>query len=196
MNAVHTRAIHVEATRAGDHELEVTGRLLDQRPGGGLTWYGTRPGDIIHDMSLTLRVRVPELVITAVQGAMHAHPYTVCPEALPPLEVLVGLRVSRGFTRAVNERLGRERGCAHLVALVHAMAPVVRQAASAAFRDEREPPRAERDLWFIGTCHAWRDGGALAARLRAGDIEGLRALTARPVPPSDGPGPRTADRSR
>lgn len=179
MSAVHARTIRVEAARVGDRELEVTGRLTDRRPGGGLTWYGTRPGDTIHDMSLTLRVRVPDLVITAVRAAMHAHPYTVCPEALPPLEGLVGLSVTRGFTRAVNERFGRERGCAHLTALVHAMAPVVRQAASAAFRDEREPPRAERDLWFIGTCQAWRDGGPLAARLRAGDTEGLRALTAR-----------------
>jgi hypothetical protein len=56
---------------------------------------------------------------------------------------------------------------------------VVKQSAGVAFRDTREIPRTDQDLWFVNTCQAWREDGPLHDRLRAGDREGLRALSAR-----------------
>ena len=109
---------------------------------------------------------------------MNARPYVLCTDALDPIQQLVGLSVAHGFTRAVNERFGRARGCAHLTALIHAMAPVVRQAAGVAFRDSRTAPDPAHDTWFVNTCQAWRENGPLHTRLAANDIEGLRALTA------------------
>jgi hypothetical protein len=182
---IQVRTIRVEARQVGDAELDVTGRLVDERPRGGPRWVGLDRGTTIHDMSLTLRVRYPDLTITAVSGTMATFPYTVCGDAVPPLQQLVGLSVAQGFTRAVNERFGRERGCAHLTALIQAMAPVVRQGAGAAFRDEDAPSGGEADHWFVDTCQAWRARGPLHERLRAGDVDGLRALTAgRPASPS------------
>ncbi len=78
-----------------------------------------------------------------------------------------------------QERLGRERGCAHLTALILAMAPVVKQGAGAAFRGERDAPRDADDLWFIDTCQAWRKDGPLHSLLKSGDMEGLKAMSAR-----------------
>ncbi|MBI2490692.1 MAG: DUF2889 domain-containing protein [Candidatus Rokubacteria bacterium] len=152
--SIQLRTISAEAWKVSDTELEVTGRLVDDRPQGGPRWFDEGHGTTIHDMSLTIRVRYPDLVIT-------------------------GLSVAQGFTRAVNERFGRQAGCAHLTALIQALGPVVRQAAGAAFRDESAPPRADRDLWFVNTCQAWRAGGPLHARLVAGDVAGMKALSAR-----------------
>jgi len=90
----------------GDHTLLVSGTLVDERPRGGDEWFGVAGPRVIHQMQLGLRVRHPDLVITDVQGGMEAHPYRVCPDALPALQQLVGVSVARGFTRAVNERLG------------------------------------------------------------------------------------------
>jgi hypothetical protein len=179
---LHVRTVRAEARRLGDRVLEVTGRLTDERPAGARLW-GNERGTVIHDMSVTIRVRYPELVITHASGDMVAHPYTLCPEALPPLQRLVGLSVARGFTRAVNERFGRQLGCAHLTALIQAMGPVVRQAAGAAFHDEA-PPTAAEDQWFVDTCQAWREHGPLHAHLRRGDLEGIRAFSARRPPAS------------
>ncbi len=95
------------------------------------------------------------------------------------LEQLVGLSVARGFNRAVQERFGRQRGCAHLTALIVAMAPVVKQGAGAAFRGERDAPTSPDDLWFINTCQAWRADGPLHSLLKRGDVEGLKAMSAR-----------------
>jgi hypothetical protein len=175
---LHVRTIRVEAVEDGGDSLLVTGTLVDERPRGGEKWFGVDGPRIIHQMRLGLRVRHPDLVITEVTGGMEAHPYRVCPEALPPLQQLVGVSVARGFTRAVNERLGRERGCAHLTALIHAMAPVVKQAAGVAFQPVDGIPADEQGLWVIDTCQAWRDNGPLHRLVRAGDIQGLQDISA------------------
>lgn len=176
---VHVRTIRVAAVESGPGELEVTGTLLDERPRGEVRWEGDDGARVIHDMTVTLRVRYPDFVITEARVEMAAYPYTICPEALPPLDQLVGLSVGRGFNRAVQERFGRERGCAHLSALILAMAPVVKQGAGAAFRGERDAPTSPDDLWFINTCHAWRGDGPLHSLLKRGDVEGLKAMSAR-----------------
>jgi hypothetical protein len=178
---VHTRTIRMDAARVSDTELEVAGQLVDERAEPE-DWFGVPSELRIHDMRVTLRVRHPDLVVTAASAAMAKHPYTICPDAVEPLGRLVGLSVAQGFTRAVNERVGRSRGCAHLTALVHAIAPVVRQAAGVAFRETRPAPDPEHDLWFVNTCQAWRENGPLHSRLVANDQEGLRNLTAWPRP--------------
>ncbi len=82
----------------------------------------------------------------------------------------------------MNERVGRQLGCSHFTALIQAMAPVVKQGAGAAFHDESAIPGPDADLWFVNTCQAWRKDGPLHTRIRAGDIDGLRALCSRATP--------------
>lgn len=184
---VHVRTLTMTARRAGETALEVTGRLVDERPqGAGVGWFGAVDGSVIHDMRVTLHVRHPDLVITAIAAEMASHPYSLCPDAVDPLQQLVGLSVARGFMRAVNERFGRQLGCAHLTALIQALAPVVRQAIGPAFREYEEIPRSGSETWFVNTCQAWKEGGLLHQRLLAGDVEGLKALSART--PREAPG--------
>jgi len=179
----HIRTIRAECRRVGEQEIEVTGRLLDERPHdkpfsrGG--WADEEQGRIVHDMTLAIRVRHPDLVITAAEGRMDHRPYTLCTDAVPPLQQLVGLSVMQGFMRAVNERFGRQLGCAHMTALIQAMAPVVKQGAGATFLEDEGMPRDDAGFWFINTCQAWRENGPLHERVRAGDPAGLRAFSAR-----------------
>lgn len=171
---VHVRSIQVGASEAvpdGDaHQLRVHGVLEDRRPRGIPSWIA-HDGEVIHRMEVTLTVRYPDFVITAVDGLMTTVPHPeFCPDAVPPLQSLVGVSVARGFVRAVNERLGRERGCTHVVALILAMGPVVRQAAGAAFGFGRAGgTRGPGDdlPWFVNSCQAWRENGPLHVRWRA-----------------------------
>jgi hypothetical protein len=176
---VHVRTIRVEAVEAGPDELLVTGSLVDERPRGGPRWFGVQAPRVIHHMTVALRVHYPDLVITGVEAGMETHPYVVCPDAIPPLQGLVGLSVAQGFTRAVNERFGRAQGCAHVTALIHAMAPVVRQAAGAAFghADDGPPPKSDAP-WFLNTCQAWRENGPLHRLIREGDEVEMRRISA------------------
>ena len=180
----HVRTIRTSARRIGADELEVTGHLFDERPGPE-GWRGDGRDRVIHDMTITIRVQQPALVITAVDGRMDERPYTLCTDAVPSLDRLIGLSVMQGFTRAVNERFGRQLGCAHMTALIQAMAPVVKQGAGAAFNDEDELPQGDQDLWFVNTCQAWREDGPLHREVRAGSLEGLRSFSARAPQPAD-----------
>jgi hypothetical protein len=161
---VHVREIRIDAvvTRASGEtpaSLRVHGMLEDRRPRNMPDWI-QHDGDVIHHMEVTLTVSWPELVITAIEGTMRTVPHPeVCPDAVPPLQSLVGVAVGRGFTRAVNERIGRERGCTHVAALIQAMGPVVRQGAGAAFGFVK--PGSGAMPWFINSCQAWREGGPL-----------------------------------
>jgi hypothetical protein len=171
---VHVRTIRVDAVEAvpGDPAqpaLRVHGTLEDRRPRGVPNWI-QHDGDIIHRMEVTLTVTWPDLVVAAIDGAMPTFPHAdVCPEALPPLQSLVGLTVGAGFTRAVNERIGRERGCTHITALILAMGPVVRQGAGAAF-GFATPGDPHGTPWFVNSCQAWRAGGPLHRAWRAGEL--------------------------
>lgn len=179
---VHVRTIRIETTESGEDDLLVTGTLVDERPRGGPPWFGAEPPPVIHHMTVALRVRHPDLTITQVEAGMQAHPYQICPETLPSLQDLVGLSVAQGFTRAVNERFGRAKGCAHVTTLIHAMAPAIKQAAGAAFYEKQKSWTESAGVWFINTCQAWRENGPLHRLLAAKDEAGLRAISAyRPV---------------
>jgi hypothetical protein len=161
---LHVRTIRIDAVEAdaveGRRALRVHGTLEDRRPRGvpdGLPC----DGDVIHRMEVILTVTWPDLVIATLDGTMRTVPYPgVCPDALPPLQSLVGVAVGRGFTRAVNERIGRERGCTHVAALILAMGPVVRQGAGVAFGFAASEGSGGAP-WFVNSCQAWREGGPL-----------------------------------
>jgi hypothetical protein len=161
---VHIRAIRIDAAEAetqGDvRVLRVRGTLEDRRPQGVPDWI-QHDGDVIHRMEVTLTVTWPDLALASVEGVMDTFPHAgVCPDALPPLQSLVGVRVGPGFTRAVNQRIGRERGCTHVAALILAMGPVVRQGAGAAF-GFTAPGDPGGTPWFVNSCQAWREDGPL-----------------------------------
>jgi hypothetical protein len=170
---VHVRTIRIEAVEvAGVGEgpaLRVRGSLEDRRPRGAPDWI-EHDGDVIHHMEVALTVSWPALGISAIEGVMRTFPHAgVCPDALPPLQSLVGVTVGPGFTRAVNERIGRERGCTHVTALILAMGPVVRQGAGAAF-GFAAPGAAGGTPWFVNSCQAWREGGPLHRAWLGGQV--------------------------
>jgi Protein of unknown function (DUF2889) len=100
---IHTRTIRMEAARVSDREMEVTGHLVDERPEPE-DWFGVPSGLVIHDMSVTLRVRAPYLVVTAASAAMDSRPYTICTDALDPLHSLVGASPSGGRASSRTHR--------------------------------------------------------------------------------------------
>jgi hypothetical protein len=82
--------------------------------------------------------------------------------------------VARGYTNAVQERFGRERGCSHLEFLARALGPVVVQSvtSSAAWRVEKgdgQYPMGEGRLNFLtNTCHVWSEDGPGLQKLALG----------------------------
>src|ERR1700722_3620325 len=163
---VHRRTIEFEAYDDGE-TLSVTGRLRDERPWAA----GTDRVEHVHDMDLEVSVRKDDLTITAASATMVRLTHAECPSITGAFEELVGLCISRGYTRAVQERFGGARGCTHLEQLARTIGPVVIQAMTSNRARERDwqhldaAPSAQPTLFPRNTCHIWADGGVAEQKL-------------------------------
>jgi hypothetical protein len=157
---VHRRTIDLCVFERDEHHV-VIGTLHDQRPWAS----GERGPRTLHFMELGIVVRRADLVIVDAAADMKHFPHAECTDIEDAFGDLVGLSVSRGYTNAVQQRFGRQRGCSHLEFLARALGPVVIQAitSSAARRielgDGEFPPREGALGWLTNTCHVWAEGG-------------------------------------
>jgi hypothetical protein len=180
--ALHRRSIVYEAFDEGE-EIGVRARLEDVRPWAD----GERSVSLVHDMSLWVAVRAADMTITRVRADMHVFPHAECPAILEAFEGLIGLSVTRGYTRAVQQRFGGPNGCAHLEHLARSLGPVVVQAVTS--RRARALGRGETpDLlaagptpWARDTCHVWAEGGVAEQKLAAGWRPGVGSYPAQPL---------------
>ncbi len=171
---MHRRTIEVEVFGRGDY-FAVVGTLRDQRP-----WAG---GDLgprdLHQMELGIVVRRADMTIVDATAEMQTYPHAECTDIEPSFHDLVGLSVARGYTGAVQERFGRQRGCSHLEFLARAIGPVVIQGvtSSGAWEVEKgsgEHPMREGGIGFlVNTCHVWTEDGPGAQKIAAGWRPGL-----------------------
>jgi len=180
--ALHRRVIEFDAYDEGD-AVSITGRLRDERP-----WArGTDKVEHVHDMDLSLTIRKDDLTITEATATMTLFPHTECPSITDAFGDLVGLSVSRGYTRAVQDRFGGVRGCTHLEQLARTVGPVVIQAVTSARARDRDwqnldvAPSDRPTLFQRNTCHIWADGGVAEQKLEAGWRPGERS--GYPAPP-------------
>ena len=129
-------------------------------------------------MELRLTVLVDGLVITAAEAFMHSFPHEECPFIAPKFAELIGLSISRGFTRALRERFAGVSGCQHLHELARVTGPAVFQA-RAALRGQARASQTAADgtatddaevmrRSLVGTCHIWTADGPGVQKLDLG----------------------------
>ncbi len=180
---LHRRSIGYEAFDAGE-SLRIVGRLTDTRP-----W--ARDGEgvaLVHDMELRVTVRIADMTITESTAVMHTFPHAECPGIVPAFAGLVGLSVSRGFTREVQDRFGGPQACTHLEQLARSLGPVVVQAVTSARAlavSRGELPdllSGGSSPWTHNTCHIWAEDGIADQKLVAGWRPGTGPY---PSPPLD-----------
>lgn len=169
---VHLRSIEVVVLEDGEL-FEVVGRLKDRRPWADGT---NKPRDI-HTMELRLKVDRASMTIVAATAHMGAFPHAECPSITRAFDDLVGLCVARGYTRAVQERFGRQHGCSHLEFLARAIGPVVIQAIPSSASRLSDPAALGESVaggsWLVNTCHLWAADGVGMAKLASGWRPGM-----------------------
>jgi len=166
---LHRRTIELQVY-ARDEHFVVIGTLHDQRPWAD----GETAVRDLHRMELAIVVRRSDLVITDAAADMRSYPHAECTAIEPAFNDLVGLSVGRGYTRAVQDRFGRQRGCSHLEFLARSLGPVVIQAITSAVsqRRQRGEPTEEagsmsRQL-LVNTCHVWAEDGPGLEKIELG----------------------------
>jgi hypothetical protein len=164
---VHTREISIRTLDLGDHTILVEGGLIDHR---------YRPkqneaheeSELVHHMVIRLKVKGPEMLIEQAEATMPHHPREECPEVLPSIRNLEGLKVAPGYSMKVKRVIGGIRGCAHLTSLVIAMGESAVQGYWAAYGADRKRVglREQTIEKFINTCHLWKEDGPIVKGLR------------------------------
>ena len=164
---VHTREITMRTSDLGDHTILVEGSLIDHgyRPGEKET---SEESELVHHMVIQLRVKAPGMLIEKAEAAMPHHPRKDCPEVLPWIRNLEGIKIAPGYTMKVKRIIGGVKGCAHLTSLVIAMGESAVQGYWAAYGADRAKSglREETIKKFINTCHLWRKGGPIIKGLQ------------------------------
>ena len=163
---VHTRNIQVDTYIYKSEAIIVEGRLTDNRlmdsyrSGGVIIPPGT-----VHDMVIRLKIKGPRMVIEELDVEMPTVPHEDCTHTRRSLEPVIGMEIVSGFTLKVKALVGGAKGCAHLVALLTAMASAAVQGAwSAVTREPIDNPDFKRLTLdrIKDTCYVWRsDGPAL-----------------------------------
>ena len=115
------------------------------------------PNEAIHQMSI--RVTLDEtMVIRDIAVCMDAHPHDPCPQAMPPMQGLIGETLGKGWRKTIERHLGGTVGCTHLRELLFNLATAAFQTRSASF----SPSGDGRPPIHLGQCRAWavrRPGG-------------------------------------
>ena len=160
--ALHDRSIECRGFRRDDGLWDIEAHIVDTKT---YAFENTargeiRPGDAIHDMWLRLTVD-DGFVIRGVEAAMDASPFPVCPAITPAFAKLAGVRLGRGWSHAVRERLGGVNGCTHLVELLRPVATVAFQTIWSARRRDAGEDRPARKPPQINQCHALSSAGAI-----------------------------------
>ena len=164
---VHNREISIKTSDLGEHYILVEGSLIDHR-------YPPRRNEIsqeselVHHMVIRLEVKGPEMLIERADASMPHHPREECPEVLPWIRNLQGLRIVPGYSMRVKKVIGGTKGCAHLTSLVISMGESAVQGYWAAYGAEsrRKGLSDQMIKKFINTCHLWKPDGPIVKGLR------------------------------
>lgn len=168
---LHRRTMVFEAFDQGD-SIEVVGRLSDVRPWSD----GSNSVATVHDMELRVRVRTEDYVIVDASAHMDTFPHIECPTIEDAFSGLVGLSVSRGYTKEVQARFGGPRGCTHLEQIARSLGPVVIQAVTSRRALAVAEGRASDIMsggaggspWARNSCHIWAEDGPAEQKLAHG----------------------------
>ena len=148
----------------GNRSILVEGRLIDH--GHHPKNAETSEPELVHHMTIQLRVKGPRMVIKHAVAKMPHHPRKDCPEMLPSIKNLKGLEIAPGYTMKVKKTIGGVKGCAHLTSLIIAMGESAVQGYFAAYGPKKGKLREEIIRKFINTCHLWKEDGPILKEIR------------------------------
>ena len=157
---LHRRAIEVLGYRREDGLFDIEAQLTDTKTFAFVTLDRGEmtPGTPVHQMLARMTVD-EDMLIHRFEAATEFAPYPICPAAAPNFAALAGLRIGRGFLKAVQERVGGAHGCTHIRELLGQMGTVAFQTM---FRQRRNGDGMRASM--VNSCLAYEDGGVQARR--------------------------------
>ena len=95
---VSKRDIGIEAFELENNNLMLEATLLDP----------------YHLIRLNIHINPSTKIIVHAKSEFANHPHAACPVVAEKAKLLIGLKIERGITRKISERIGGSGGCIHL----------------------------------------------------------------------------------
>jgi len=172
---VHTRKIEIQTYDLGENRILVEGKLADTRNSAA---GGPESSPVlIHDLIARIWIQGPDFTIFKADAEMVHIPRNLCPDILPVVQKLVGMKIISGFTQKVKDVIGGINGCAHLTSLFQTLGPAAVQGYFAAYGSGGKERSLDNTAIsrVIDSCHVWRKDGpyvrSLGAMLRKHGVD-------------------------
>ncbi len=166
---IHTRKIDISTYAHGDKSIIVEGILQDDRLKPYYRISGEKhPPHTVHRMIIRMHIEGDELRIKEIESRLDDFPQADCPQAAVSLNQINGWRIAPGFTQRIKELLSGKNGCAHLTALLLAMAPAAVQGYWSNRAQKPQDKNISKEImnqFLIDTCWVWRREGHLAQKI-------------------------------
>ncbi len=152
----HNRIIDCRGYKRDDGLWDIEGRLTDTK---AHTWYDRvgspdlPAGYPAHDMSIRLTIDI-DMNIKECVSVTDIGPYRLCGNITPNFEKLKGMRITRGWTRALKDIIGNAHGCTHQWELLGRIAAVAYQTTNSTRQKTRQHKTGEMPRTF-NTCHMY-----------------------------------------
>ena len=153
----HNRCLELKAFERADGLWDIEGHITDYKLENYDMLDSVRTADEpVHDMWLRLTID-KNFVVRAVEAVMDAGAHTPCPKVTHNYNRLVGLKMGRGWNRAIREKLGGIGGCTHLNEMLAQMATTAMQSLFEVVGNVAERPDGGRYLSrdLHNSCYAY-----------------------------------------
>lgn len=158
---IHTRDISLKGYHREDGLWDIEAHMTDIKTYDiENRWRnGIKAGEPIHEMWVRLTVD-DTFLVKEVEAVTDNSPFEMCPRITSAYNQLVGIRIGRGWRRAIAEKVKGIKGCTHITELLSPLATVSFQTLMGNMRksaQEQAKSNNAKPPVVLNTCHAWAD---------------------------------------
>lgn len=158
---IHTRSIELNGYEREDGLWDIEAHMTDIKSYDiENRWRnGIKAGGFIHEMWVRLTIDETFLV-KHVEAVTDNSPFEMCPSITSAYKELVGIRIVRGWRRAINDKVKGIKGCTHITELLAPLATVSFQTLMGNIQNSANKAKINKEHikpMVINSCHAWAE---------------------------------------
>ena len=159
---LHTRSIELNGYKREDDLWDIEVHMTDIKSYDVENQWrnGIAAGEPVHEMWVRLTIDGTFLV-KDVEAVTDNSPFETCPIITSAYRELVGIRIGRGWRRAINEKVKGRNGCTHITELLAPLATVSFQTLMGNIqKNASQKSKAEKETlkpMVLNSCHAWAE---------------------------------------
>ncbi len=158
---IHTRSIELNGYHRDDGLWDIEAHMTDIKTYDIENQWrgGISAGEPIHEMWVRLTVD-DTFLVTDVEAVTDNSPFQMCPAITDAYKQLIGIRIGRGWRRAINEKVRGKNGCTHITELLAPLATVTFQTLMGNIqKNASQQAESKKHIkpMVLNSCHAWAE---------------------------------------